>query len=159
MFLCYKRTLSKPSGFTKGHEWSWMSFLITSGSSLDKPRQKYPSVAKAPESHLKMMALRSKIWWNATSFFSRCCRIIYLESILLLLKVTPKSTSSTNCIFWSKIMCPCFKHTMMQGTGWWKWTVDTKADFHIALWPKHKHASNYSQKMAETYKLRTICCK
>jgi len=37
--------------------------------------------------------------------------------------------------------------------------VDTKTDLHIALWPEHEHASNYSQKMAETYMLRTVWCK
>ena len=147
----HERTLSKPYSLTKGQEWSWMSSLKTSGSSLPIPRHKYPSMAKPSEPHQKMTALYLKFIAILLHSLASAAELLILEPVLLLLKLTTKSTSSSNCIiFLSKTIFPRFQHTMMQGMGWWEGMVYTKTVLHIALWPKHKHASNYSQKTAET---------
>jgi len=84
-------------------------------------------------------------WSSCTSFFSKYCRITYLQSILLELKLTPKSTSSSNCIYLSKIICPRFKYDARNGLmkmdgrhkNWSSYCIVARTWTCFKLFPKH----------------------
>lgn len=93
-----------------------------------------------------MTAFIYKIYCNFASFISKCCKTAYLQSPSLLLRLTSKSTSSSNCTSLPERICPHF-HGCHDAENV---LTNTDGKTHTLQSILYKNASKYSHKMAGT---------